>query len=67
MIVYITIWRHPEIFFDVQLNMLHEVNGFLKVLIVDVHLQHLLCMFLLGIIQFLQQVAISSHQRPTRT
>ena len=47
--------------------MLHEVNGFPKVLIVDVHLQHLLRMFLLGILQFSQQVVISSHQRPTRT
>ena len=45
----------------------HEVNGFPKVLIVHVHLLYLLCMFLLGIFQFSQQVVISSHQRPTAT
>jgi len=43
------------------LNMSHEINSLPKVIIVYIHLQHLLCMSLLGVLQFSQQVVISGH------
>ena len=43
------------------LNMSHEINSLPKVVIVYIHLQHLLCMSLLGVLQFSQQVVISGH------